>query len=921
MIGAASGVASLDGSKLVPTAQIPFGATPGKVADGGALAATLATANAAVPSAMLGAAAGVATLDANKLLPSAQVPFGTTAGSVADGGALATTSAKAASALQPANIGSTGTNGVSAYNDPRITGAAPSSGAVLTNAKLAADPAAGDTSTDVVDAGWVTRLVSASGGTATTVGSGTDLSQGNITPTGSSTPQSAAAIGMLAQHAVQPGSSVTAPGTPITWNPVAAPGETGGRPAGTRAGDVYNLADHGADGTAANDDTALNKAIAYAAARGAAGGYTTIYLPQNINGQPWAFTSAPTSGGFGVFGFGFPSNTEFAGAGINATSITWNDANGKGWYLFGSSSDVGAAGSSGRTQNLTFRDFKVIGTWGPNGTYVANAGAILPDNVDGLTIRNVESDYSRGFGLGTGNSTNVIFDGDLVNTSYADGISARGTSNLEMVNLQIMHTNDDCLSAHEETGVIENVRRDILIGNVQCFDTQGVDIAAPLHLSINNVRMTTPKGYALVIASQGTSGSSEGASSIAGVAVSNFYVTNMIQRGAVDNYNGAGQAIIVFGGAPARGNASGTTLPSGQSGASDPTALPGESTPGHGYIRDPYPEWMTNSNNASLAMNGTHAIAFQNIVITRTFPGADGKAADGSDSRFPNFASFGQGVPIAAYAAANPTPTENNFREVCFQINGAYIRDMSITGLTCDGEGDGVWVNIGTGTNKIDGLSVDDSHFYDLTGPGILTTVSPTSTLLMEVRNSDFDLDPYDRGYRVAAPVAVGTTAPAGTVYGGWTGVDTQYCGYVAFCNSSGAGGVLVLNNTIKNAASDTNVDTTSTTTGWVFRNNYDYAQIAVPYAYSANNLGVGFVHPGFEIIPIDANPNDQAYDSITSTKPSAAPAMPTTGMWHQGDYVRNTAPTASSPVKGWLRLTTGTGSTLGTDWVADHAQ
>ena len=95
-----------------------------------------------------------------------------------------------------------------------------------------------------------------------------------------------------------------------------------------------------------------------------------------------------------------------------------------------------------------------------------------------------------------------------------------------------------------------------------------------------------------------------------------------------------------------------------------------------------------------------------------------------------------------------------------------------------------------------------------------------------------------------------------------------------------------------------------------------------VPNGFSTLNLGVGQVSPGFEVMNMDANPNDAAYGQITSVKPLAAPAVPTTGTWAQGDYVRNSNPGSSSPaVRGWLRLTTGTGSTLGTDWVADHAQ
>lgn len=45
--------------------------------------------------------------------------------------------------------------------------------------------------------------------------------------------------------------------------------------------------------------------------------------------------------------------------------------------------------------------------------------------------------------------------------------------------------------------------------------------------------------------------------------------------------------------------------------------------------------------------------------------------------------------------------------------------------------------------------------------------------------------------------------------------------------------------------------------------------------------------------------------------------AMPTTGAWKQGDWAINTAPTAGTPTSHWLRVTTGTGNVLDTDWKA----
>jgi hypothetical protein len=61
--------------------------------------------------------------------------------------------------------------------------------------------------------------------------------------------------------------------------------------------------------------------------------------------------------------------------------------------------------------------------------------------------------------------------------------------------------------------------------------------------------------------------------------------------------------------------------------------------------------------------------------------------------------------------------------------------------------------------------------------------------------------------------------------------------------------------------------------------------------------------------------------------KHTYATSIPTTGTWNSGDYVKNTATpsilgTAGSKyiVKGWIRLTTGSGNVLNTDWSEDRS-
>lgn len=46
------------------------------------------------------------------------------------------------------------------------------------------------------------------------------------------------------------------------------------------------------------------------------------------------------------------------------------------------------------------------------------------------------------------------------------------------------------------------------------------------------------------------------------------------------------------------------------------------------------------------------------------------------------------------------------------------------------------------------------------------------------------------------------------------------------------------------------------------------------------------------------------------------AATIPTSGVWRQGDMVRNSAPATANLTYGWIRLTTGNTNIVGTDWM-----
>ncbi len=902
-LGAASGVATLDANKLILTAQVPFGTVFGSVADGGMLAATTTTANAALPSSKLGVAAGAAQLDANKLVPYTQLPFGTTTNTVADGGILATASSKAASALQPAAIGST----VAAYNDTRITGAAPLASPVFTGTpQIATDPAAGDTSKDIVSAGWVSRLLSASGGTATAVGSGTDLSQGNITPTGGSA-QSAAAIAALATGAVQTGSSNTA-GGPLDNATVSSLDASFTRKFSKSGTDVFNMAREGALGDATSDDATLTRAIAYAKGRTASG--TIIYLPQNINGQCWAFNVTKANQ------FGFPDNTIFAGAGPASTCITWNDRNSGGYVLFVSGSD---AGQGTRSKNLEFRDFKIVGSWSlpdsanSNGDFAGGTTALLPESVDGLVYRNVESDYSGGFGYGTIYSSNVMVIDPVINYSRYDGLPIWASANALVIGGKISHVVDDCASFHSELGEPEGFRRNVSVIGLQCFDTEAINIGSPFQIFLSGIVMDSPTNHAIDIdtAPVITQGG-QGFGTIGSVTLDNIIIRNLINRATFDQYGGGDTAISIDATTPQAG-----TLAS----------VPGESIAGQTKIIDPYPYSLSNQNVTTIPVRSGSAIYLNNVSITRTI-GATNTTA------LPNWAALNQGLIAGDTGFFNPSLAENQMQGDCVDIggygSGGFINDIEMNGLHCHGMFRGVSViqTTSTGSNNtpVQGnygqILINDSDFYDLTGQALYTYVNQVSNAFIRITNSHFNMDPYDKnGCRAAA------TTSGLQLAGSWSN-SSAGCGSVPFYKdgpngvaSPGGGSLLAYGNTIMNAPTETNVDPTSTTSQWVFRDNYDLGTFNNYNAASTNaapNYGIGYPHAaGFRPITMDMTPGDAAYGTITSTPVDAATAYPTTGTWYVGQFVRNTAPTASTPTQGWLRVTNGTSNVLGTDWIA----
>ena len=808
-----------------------------------------------IPSGLIGAPSGVAALDGNRLLPPAQVPFGTTSNTVADGGTLAATSTLASSALQPGGNG----NG--------LVFTSGSSGTTTTGATLAAQAGSAIPSSMLGAASGVATLDANKHVTGTQIPFGT--TPGTVTDGGvfTSAMQSTAATFLKVSDASS--GVVHALGLNGTAEMV-------GRSLAARAGDVWNVADHGADRTATNDNMALVNGLAYAAAHP----YTVIRFPRGT----WALSVSSSQPGFAI-----PSTTVLEGAANNGTILTWNDQT-AGYSLLTDTAPVGG----GRNNNIVLRNLVVQGSWGPCAGCSWTSGgnnAIFLYLVDDVTLDHVTSRYSGAFGMTVRASTNVKLLDDAIYYSASDGINLDDDSGIFARNFSNQHTADDCFSAHSDIYDQGGVRRNIQIVGGYCFDTHGIDIASPVSLSISDTIIDSFKVAAIVLSgSPAATGATEGNSEGQDVTIDNVTMTNGIatySSNSSDPANfdpkdptDAGLNYVIIGArSPRPGN---LTYTPGENGTS------------------PYPYTLSNSNASAVPVPTWRTIRITNSIFGRHF-GATNTTA------IPNWGTLGQGGITTKDGIYTPSLNQNDLIGNAITIfSPNVLRNLEIEGDTFEGLSTALSMsnaNVGHLSDFAFNRNRMIDMFFscaDIESPGIMG----------EMDDNWCNADPYfASGQRSAT--------------GGWNYNNGYPSGFIVTVP-----GITARRNTFQNVWQDTNVNPSDPTTGDLFEDNIDLANPTVIGSYSAANGGIGLIHQaGFKLEQIGTNPADSSWDKVLNVPVNAAPAMPTSGFWMPGEFVRNSAPSSSNTALGWLRVTvSNNGSTYpyaastnnasGTDWI-----
>ncbi len=629
-----------------------------------------------------------------------------------------------------------------------------------------------------------------------------------------------------------------------------------GRALGEMRGEVIHVADLlGAKPTGQDATNAMVMALGLAAAMPG----STVELAAGV----WNF--ATLAGPLLV-----PGRTRIRGAGRHLTQVIWNDTT--NFSLF-NSTGAGAA----RVSDIEFSDLTVKGSWSANG-----AGSNYPFLmifVDGLEFRNICVEYSRVMGIVARNCVDVTVRGCVVRYCARDGINLSQCSAVTVDGNTVEHCDDDGIAIHSDIYDPWVVRKNVIISNNRVFGCQGIKVLSPRATAVIGNVVDCCRAQGISFASEPVTGIAiEGMAAAAVSLICGNVVTNTIDRRNIDNLNQNAPGIRITG----------TSARAGTAGA-----VPGEAKNSNSTIVDPYPYFSANSILSTVATPGAHSLIVSDNFIGRTLPAANNTVT--VPRVYARYADYGFGQMFTRTGWINPQLAESDMRDHAILVEGGVVRDVLISGNMIRGMNSGLALQQAT---RLENIVFRGNQVVDCRSYGVV--VNTTGTVRAYIDDNIFDLDPF---FRAANRGANGTWSSLG-----------EPTGIRALAGS----GVVVRRNVFRNLCRDSDIATDVANSGWLFEGNIVEADPATT-GFSTTNKGVGQIRAsaGTLLTQAESNPGSTNFGKILTMPTGAATAMPSTGKWLSGHFVRNAAPALAGSLLtlGWTRLTTGSGNVVGTDW------
>jgi parallel beta-helix repeat protein len=560
------------------------------------------------------------------------------------------------------------------------------------------------------------------------------------------------------------------------------------------------------------------------------------------------------------------------GDGPGQSVILWDDVSGP-TNLF----DSGVSPPSPPVTNAKFSRFTVRGTQDvtPRGVGSTRNPFVI-QWVDELTWDSVHSIYSRGMGFAARSCASVTVTNCKAQYGASDGISVWGSTSYRIENNTVLQCDDDGISAHTNiSSVAPLALNGSITGNV-LFGCQGIRALGAVNLTIAGNALAFCYGNAIDVSTALTSSGTSGANATQGVSIIGNSVFNQMNRSGIDGLSSSGDYIVV----------SGLTARAGSG-----TAVPGWNDSGAGTVLSPYSYALNESDDSSTPIMPSVGVTISGNVCQRTVAPTS------------NFSDYGYGELMLRSGPSDPAVTAAMFQGAGVRYLGGRIDAVRISSNVFQGMGRAFYVT--AASSIIGGLSFNGNTCFDLSLNGIAISADPVFQTVNYIRDNVFDCDPYL------------LNANRGST-GGWAATENL----TALLLQS-SGGWFISGNVFRNVSRISDAALTSSTSVTFTADNICEGKPA-SVGFSTSNIGVGTVPSGATVLwrIVEFDPNSADFRKIINNCFVSNSAMPSSGTYVIGHFVRNTAPAISTGkvLMGWSRLTTGSGHVLDTDWAGLYA-
>ena len=646
---------------------------------------------------------------------------------------------------------------------------------------------------------------------------------------------------------------------------VVASGSSATRSLADRFGEVINVKDFEAVGdynatafSGTNDTAAIEAAFTYA---------RSLAKPCHIYFPPGIYY---TTGGHKV-----PANCYVGGAGMESTMVWFDQDVATTHCFFRANADTAA-------EFIGMGNMTISGSWQKTMSSDQRRDFTQFFNVTHLRFENLLCKDSRHFTMSGKYCRVVSFTDCWVERSARDAFNYTDCTKITVQGGGVRWCHDDAFAAHVSTAPGSLLTHEITINGFHMEDTNGIKLLGAKKVSITNCTSDRARGYACWV-SWVDSTFNEGYTSGCSLIVANNTFNDTINVAA---FGGGDISDVIILGSPEPTTGGGTIA-----------NIPWMNNTGTGEIIQHYPYLDNNGNSSSVIQAGGFDWIIQGNTCARTLKSVTSL-----------YSELGRGL---AY-------TQTGFQDIAVTpFQQTIMRGVRLAGSVknCNIQGN-IFGGCRRGGVAFDGgnspsfafmnVMINGNIFYD--SAGVTNDFGTDVECDVIVINNLFDCDPFmlDSDRRSG-----GTWNVAG---------DSQHAGIFA----SRMKGVTVGGNHYRNCFKAIHTSSASIVA-------FAGAEILhckpVATGSSSSNVGISDCPEAsghYAYVIEEGDPTSADYRKILNRCALQASAMPTTGIYVEGHFVRNTnatSITAGRILTGWLRLTTGSGHTLGTDWAAIYSR